>query len=325
MSSLRTDPQPVPPGALPGPPAASRRGGLAWARAGSRDLVRLWFILPAVAIVVALLIYPVLSSIYFAFTNRHLLKATYAFVGAGNFTKVLSSPDFWAAFLNSVKWTACSVIGQLVVGFLAALALEKIPRFSGFFRIMLIIPWAFPAIVIGFSWRWILNDVYGFVPNVLTALNVTAANISFLSNPSLVFATVLAINIWFGAPLFMVNVLAALKTVPRDQYEAALIDGATAGQRFRYITVPHVKRVIGLLLILRTIWVFNNFELLFLLTGGGPAGLTTTLPIFAYRTGWGLRQLGVASAITVLLLLFLLMVAAFAFRIINRWERSASQ
>jgi multiple sugar transport system permease protein len=283
---------------------------------------RVWFVLPAMLIVVALLIYPVLSSIFFSFTNRNLLKATYDFVGLQNFVAVLTNREFWSAFLNSIKWTGYSVLGQLLVGFVAALALQKVPKGSGIYRTLLIIPWAFPAIVIAFSWRWILNDVYGFLPNLLSAFHFTDGNVSFLADPQLVFAVALGINIWFGAPLFMVNILAALKTVPADQYEAAMIDGANAGQRFWYITVPHVKRVIGLLVILRTIWVFNNFELLFLITGGGPAGLTTTLPIFAYRTGWGLRQLGMASAITVLLLVFLLVAAALAFRLISRWEKA---
>jgi multiple sugar transport system permease protein len=285
----------------------------------------LWFVLPAMLVVVALLLYPVLSSIYFSFTNRNLLKTVYAFVGMQNFVSVLNSRDFWNAFFVSIRWTAGSVLGQLVVGLLAALALEKVPRFTGLYRTLLIIPWAFPAIVIAFSWRWILNDVYGFLPNLLNAFHFSDGRISFLADPQLVFGVALAINIWFGAPLFMVNILAALKTVPRDQYEAAMIDGANIGQRFWYITVPHVRRVIGLLVILRTIWVFNNFELLFLITGGGPAGLTTTLPIYAYRTGWGLRQLGMASAITVLLLGFLLIAAAFAFRLVSRWERTPSR
>lgn len=294
-------------------------------RINARNMAGILFVLPAVSVVLALLVYPVFSSIFFSFTNRNLLKVAFDVVGLRNFTFVLTSPDFWNAFATSIKWTIGSVVGQLVVGFIAALALEKVPRFSGLLRTLLIIPWAFPAIVIGFSWRWILNDVYGFLPNLFTALGLSEANISFLAAPNVVLAIVIGINIWFGAPLFMVNILAALKTVPRDQYEAALIDGANVAQRFWFITLPHIRRVIGLLLILRTIWVFNNFELLFLLTGGGPAGLTTTLPIFAYRTGWGLRQLGTASAITILLLVFLLGMATIAFRITNRWERSAAR
>jgi multiple sugar transport system permease protein len=285
----------------------------------------LLFLLPAVLVVVALLVYPVLSSLFFSFTNRNLLRTAYAFVGWRNFAAVLNSQDFWDAFFTSIRWTVASVLGQLTVGFLAALALEKIPRFSSLLRTLLIVPWAFPAIVIAFSWRWILNDIYGFIPNLMIALGVGQEHVNILADPAIVFWAVVFINVWFGAPLFTVNILAALKTVPQDQYEAAVIDGANLAQRFWFITLPHIRRVVGLLLILRVIWVFNNFELLFLLTGGGPAGLTTTLPIFAYRTGWGLRQLGTASAVTTLLLIFLLAIATIAFRMITKPERSAAK
>lgn len=288
------------------------------------NVAGLLFVLPSLLVVVSLLIYPVLSSLYFSLTNRHLLRPDAELIGLDNFVAVLTNPEFWAAFQTSIYWTTASIAGQLLVGLLAALALNRIRHLTGLFRTLLIIPWAFPAIVIAFSWRWILNDVYGFLPNLLTDLHLTESNVSFLANPQTAFWAVLAINIWFGAPLFMVNILAALKTVPREQFEAATVDGASAWQRFVYITVPHVKRVIGLLVILRSIWVFNNFELLFLLTGGGPASLTTTLPIFAYRTGWGLQQLGVASAITVLLLLFLLLLASLGFRLLNRWDKEAA-
>lgn len=250
-----------------------------------------------------------------------MIKLNYSWVWLDNFKFVLTNADFYRAFLNSIKWTVLSIAGQLLVGFAAALALNKIPKFSGFFRTLLIIPWAFPAIVIAFSWKWIFNDVYGFVPNLLTLVGITDQNMNLLADPAFVFGAVVFINIWFGAPLFMVNILSALKTIPMEQYEAALMDGATAWQSFWAITIRHIRGVIGLLLVLRTIWVFNNFDLLYLLTGGGPSDLTTTLPIFAYKAGWGLKQLGVASAITVILLLFLLAVCLLYFRLLNKWER----
>ncbi|MWV42093.1 ABC transporter permease subunit [Paenibacillus sp. HJL G12] len=279
------------------------------------------FILPAVLIVILLLIYPILSSMYVSFTSKHLIRPRYSWVWFDNFKFVLTNADFYIAFLNSIKWTIYSIAGQLVTGFLAALALNRIPKYSGFFRTLLIIPWAFPAIVIAFSWKWILNDVYGFLPNSLTQLGLTHLNINFLADPAFVFGTAVFINVWFGAPLFMVNILSALKTIPSDQYEAAVMDGATSLQSFWFITVRHIRGVIGLLLVLRTIWIFNNFDLLYLLTGGGPSDLTTTLPIFAYKTGWGMKQLGIASAITVILLLFLLGICLLYFRLLNKWER----
>ena len=285
------------------------------------DKINLVFVLPAMLIVFLLLVYPIFSSIYFSFTSKNLIRPYYKWIWFDNFKFVLTNPEFYRAFLNSIKWTILSITGQLLVGFIAALSLNKIPKFSGFYRTLLIIPWAFPAIVIAFSWKWILNDVYGFIPNLLTQLHITKENINFMADPKTAFWIVLFINIWFGAPLFMVNILAALKTIPREQYEAAIVDGASSFQVFRYITIRHIRGVIGLLVVLRTIWVFNNFDLLYLLTGGGPSDLTTTLPIYAYKTGWNLKRLGTASAVTILLLLFLMAVCFGYFKLLNKWER----
>ena len=285
------------------------------------DKINLVFVLPAMLIVFLLLVYPIFSSIYFSFTSKNLIRPYYKWIWFDNFKFVLTNPEFYRAFLNSIKWTVLSITGQLLVGFIAALSLNRIPKFSGFYRTLLIIPWAFPAIVIAFSWKWILNDVYGFIPNLLTQLHITKENINFLADPKTAFWIVLFINIWFGAPLFMVNILAALKTIPREQYEAAIVDGASSFQVFRYITIRHIRGVIGLLVVLRTIWVFNNFDLLYLLTGGGPSDLTTTLPIYAYKTGWNLKRLGTASAVTILLLLFLMAVCFGYFKLLNKWER----
>ncbi len=176
------------------------------------DKVSMLFILPSLLIVVLLLIYPIFSSIYFSFTSKNLIKSDYDIVGFENFKFVLSSIEFYEALWVSVKWTILSIVGQLAVGFVAALTLNKLPKFSGLFRVLLIIPWAFPTIVIGFTWKWLLNDVSGFIPNLLTTIGLTNANLDFLSNDMLVFGTVVFINIWFGAPLFMVNILSALQT-----------------------------------------------------------------------------------------------------------------
>ncbi|MEF9878865.1 MAG: sugar ABC transporter permease [Clostridia bacterium] len=291
-------------------------------RLTSGSLTGFLFLLPALAVIGGLLLYPVVSSAFFSFTNKHLIKARLSMVGFENYAKVLSDPEFLHAFLNSVKWTVTSLIGQLLVGFTAAMALDKIKKGRGFFRTMLIIPWAFPSIVIALSWKWLLNGVYGFIPNFLEKMGWGSPQ--FLTDPALVFGTLVFINIWFGAPLIMVNVLSALQTVPRDQYEAAQIDGSSAWQSFCHITVPHIRTVVGLLLVLRTIWVFNNFDTIYLITGGGPADLTTTIPIYAYNLGWGLKQLGRSSAVTVLLLCFLLLVCFLYFRLLDKWEKEDS-
>ena len=137
----------------------------------------------------------------------------------------------------------------------------------------------------------------------------------------LVLPTLVFINIWFGAPMIMVNVYAALQTVPQDQYEAALIDGASSWQSFIHITVPHIKVVVGLLVVLRTIWVFNNFDIIFMTTAGGPASMTTTMPLYIYDLGWTNKLVGRASAASIILLAFLIAVCLIYFAVITHWEK----
>lgn len=238
-----------------------------------------------------------------------------------NYQAVLSDPNFFKAFLTSIVWTICSLVGQLIIGFTSALAINRVKVGKSVYRTLMIIPWAFPSIVIALSWKWILNGVSGFLPNILVQLGICSELPQFLSDNSLVFLTLIFINVWFGAPMIMVNVLSALQTIPQDQYEAAQIDGASKLQQFWHITVPHIKIVVGLLVVLRTIWVFNNFDMIYLLTGGGPANATTTVPIYAYNMGWGTKMLGKSSAVTMLLLAFLLLVCIVYFAIIGKWEK----
>lgn len=285
------------------------------------DYARWIFVLPAMVIVGALLIYPIFSSLYYSMTTKHLIRPVYDFIGLANYQDVLTDPDFFVAFLHSIVWTIASLAGQIFIGFTAALCVNRVKHLKGVYRTLMIIPWAFPSIVIALSWKWILNGVSGFLPNLLVELGICSELPQFLSDSSMVFITLVLINIWFGAPMIMINVLSALQTIPQDQYEAAQIDGASKGQQFWHITVPHIKVVVGLLVVLRTIWIFNNFDIIYLLTGGGPADKTMTVPIYAYNMGWGTKMLGKSSAVTILLLLFLLLVCFIYFAVIAKWEK----
>jgi ABC transporter, permease protein len=291
----------------------------------TRSYTKWLFVLPAVIVVAALFIYPIFSSLFFSMTSKNLIRPRYNFLGLKNYKDILSDPKFWAAFLNSLKWTVFSLLGQILVGFTAALALNRVKLFKGMYKTLLIIPWAFPSIVIAFSWTWILNGVYGILPNLLVKWKIYETAPQFLTEKNLAFIVLVLINIWFGAPMIMVNVLSALQTVPQDQYEAAKIDGASALQSFQHITIPHIKLVMGLLVVLRTVWIFNNFDLIYLITGGGPAGSTQTVPLYAYEMGWGTKLLGKSSAVTVLLFIFLMSVCIIYFTIMNYWEREENK
>lgn len=285
------------------------------------DYARWIFVVPALIVVLLLLIYPIFSSIYYSFTTKHLIRPGYDFIGLKNYKDVLTDFQFFKAFLTSILWTIFSLAGQIIIGFTSALCINRVKHFKGIYRTLMIIPWAFPSIVIALSWKWILNGVSGFIPNLLVRVGIFNELPQFLSDSFLVFGTLVFINIWFGAAMIMINVLSALQTIPKDQYEAAEIDGAKSYQQFWHITFPHIKIVVGLLVVLRTIWIFNNFDIIYLLTGGGPANITTTIPIYAYKIGWGTKLLGKSSAVTILLLLFLLIVCFIYFTVISKWEK----
>ena len=142
---------------------------------GKRDLTRWLFVLPAIIVVCALFLYPICSSVFYSFTNKNLIRPTYSFVGFDNYVTILTDKAFWNSFFNSLKWTIFSLAGQLLVGFTAALALNRVKHLKGVYKTLLIIPWAFPSIVIAFSWKWILNGVYGILPNLLVQWGICDA------------------------------------------------------------------------------------------------------------------------------------------------------
>lgn len=292
-------------------------------RISGAHITRWLFVLPAMVVVICLLIYPVLSTVFYSFTNRTMIRTTFSMVGFKNYIAILTDKNFYNAFVHSLIWTIGSVAAQLIVGFIGALCLNRVKNrvAKSLFRIICIIPWAFPAIATAMTWKWMLNGIYGFVPTLLMNLGLSDGLVQFLSSSGLAMPTMIFINVWFGAPLIMVNVYAALQTIPQDQYEAAQIDGANGWQSFGHITVPHIRTVVGLLVVLRTVWVFNNFDLIYMITSGGPAGSTTTMPLYIYDTGWTGRMVGKASAASILLLLFLIIITVLYFSVIGRWEK----
>lgn len=283
------------------------------------------FIAPAMVVTIVLLAWPICMSIYYSFTNKSLLGKPVEFVGLSNYISVLQNPEFYISLWNTVVYTVLSLSLQLLFGFIVALALNRITRLKGLFRTLCLIPWAFPMIIVSFTWSYMLNDIYGIVNGKLLAWGIVSQPIQFLADPKLAMITVSLINVWFGVPLFAINILASLQTIPKELYEAAEMDGATVWQRFRFITLPFVRVVVGLLIILRTIWIFNSFDLIFLLTGGGPGVSTQTMPIFAYRMGWTLYSLGRSSAVTILLLIILAVACTIYFKVLDHWESEVDQ
>jgi multiple sugar transport system permease protein len=265
---------------------------------------------PALLLLTVLTLIPLLYSIVMSFFEAELGKGLGRFVGFANYTAVLHEERFWNATWNTLVWVVGSVSSQIIVGVLLAVALDRLVFARLFFRGALFLPWVMPVAVIAYLWRWILNPQNGIV-------NVTLRNAGFewgatlpwLSDPETAMASALMINLWRGVPFVLVMVLAALQGIPKEEYEAARIAGAGALREFWYVTLPNLKLIIATIVLLRTMQIANNFSLMWLLTGGGPAESTEILPLLVYVHAFGGHKFGQASALAVLLLLILMAIS----------------
>ena len=261
------------------------------------------FLAPTLAFLAVLVLYPTLYNAYLSFQDINYLLGTSRFVGWQHYGSILHDPVFWRSLGNNITWTLGGVGGQLLVGLVAAIALDVPGRRMAVIRTLLLIPYIVPAIATAITWRWMFNDFYGILSFLLALVGLLPAQTSPFASIELAMPTAILVSIWRGFPFAMIVYWAALQAIPDDVYEAARVDGAGPLQEFLHITLPYLKHITLVLLILRTLWMFNYFDLLYLLTKGGPAGATQHLPILVYITSFGLFRFGEAAAIAGLMAL----------------------
>ncbi len=257
-------------------------------------------VLPAVLLVLGLIGYPFLYAVLISFTNRVVGNAGH-FVGLANFRYLANSPDFWAAARNTVTIVVVSDALKLAIGLsLALLVNQRLPG-RGIFRAILMLPWAMPAFVVFLIWRVVYAPIGGALNLVLGAAGITTEMIDWLGERPTAMPAVILATVWRGFPFWFVSILAALQTIPAEQYEAARVDGANAWQRFRAVTLPAIRQVVVITVLLSSIWTANAFENVWLLTQGGPSDSTIVFPVLAYF-GMQTMQLGQAAAVSVAML-----------------------
>ncbi len=234
---------------------------------------------------------------------------------------IFQEKQFWRSVNFGVIFTFFSVVLQLLVGLGLALLLNEDLKGRGLARGLLILPWAVPVIVSAYLWRWMLNNVYGILNWILIWVRILDTPVLWLGKVDLARISVILVNVWRGYPFVMIVLLAALQGIPEQLYEAAKIDGASAWQRFRYITLPGIKMAIAIVIILRTIWIFNWFDLIWLLTGGGPARSTSVLPIEIYLRSFLEYRMGEAASMAVIEFLILIVMVTVLFQFLMRREK----
>ncbi|MGC0252428.1 carbohydrate ABC transporter permease [Pseudactinotalea sp. Z1748] len=276
-----------------------------------KGLTILLFLAPAAIFIGVFTYFPILSGSRMAFQEWNLWDLTETpWVGLDNFHAILSNPIFWTVAGNSVIWVVGSIIPQLVIGFGLALLMRKWFRGRGIYQALVFYPWAVSGFLIGILFRWMFNAEFGVINDMLRKTGLTETNIAWLADADLALIAVLVANIWYGVTFFAIMILAALQSVDESMLEAAEIDGAGKARTLFSIMIPAIRQTLLLTILLRVIWIFNFPDIIWAMTGGGPAGHThivTTWMIEFTQQG----NYGVASALGLICVTILLIFSVF--------------
>lgn len=305
-TSVRTEPH--------APIAARTRDTLARREA----LLGYALVAPVVAVLIALVVYPFIFSILISFTDRMVGAEQVRFIGLDNFAYLFNQPSFQATVRNTVVLVFFVQALKLTFGLGIALLLNQPIRLRQMWRGLILLPWAMPAFVAFMVWKLLFDPNQGGAFNMIL-IGLFNTQVDFLSTRELAMPSVIVATFWRGFPFWVISFLAALQNVPQELYEAATIDGAGAWQRFRHVTVPHIRHVVLVVVMLSTIWTTNGFENVWLMTQGGPSDATMTFPVLAYFGLQSLR-LGEAAAVSVAMLPIFAMLAFFVVQLLQQEE-----
>ncbi|HEY9594601.1 MAG TPA: sugar ABC transporter permease [Spirochaetia bacterium] len=283
-------------------------------------LVGYAFIAPAALVIGLLILYPIAKSFVMSVTDWYMLsgRPDHPFVGLKNFADVFRLAGFRGMTVATLVYTAVGVLGKMYLGLGVALLLNR-PFFGrSLVRGIVVVPWAIPSVVVATVFLIALDPVFGIVNNTLVALHVVSKGIEFLSKPNLALATVIAVAIWRYFPFITLMLLAALQGVPKELYEVASIDGAGSWRRFVNITWPLISPVWSIVLVLQIVWTIREFDLVYLITQGGPGSATSVIGVDIYLNAFRFLKMGTAAAESVILTLISLVFAWYYFRAVRR-------
>lgn len=275
-------------------------------------------IAPTVLIFCAVIVYPLVSAIYLSLFSIFTPTLQGRFVGLSNYAELAGSHEFWRSLLNTFIWTVLTLILQIVFGVAAALMLNQAMVFRSLARSLILFPYFVSTVVAVLVWRWLFNDLYGILNHAMMWAGILEMPLDWLGSMPNAMISVVLVGAWKYFPFVVIAVLARLQTIPDQLYEAATIDGAGAWGRFTDVTLPQLRDVLVVVVLLRAIWDFKEFDLIYLLTGGGPIIGTQTLPLMVYKEAFGMNEMGRASAVAVAMMLVMLVFMLLYFRALRR-------
>ena len=255
-------------------------------------------VLPLLLVMVVLLAYPVVTALLISFQDKVLGQPGH-FIGLDNYIELLTTDTrFRTVVRNSLVFTLFSIVGKLIIGMGMAVLLNQRLKARYIFRGWLLLPWIAPTFVTALTWRWMFDGTSGVINFILMKLHVIDLPIAWLGSGSTAMLAVITTNIWRGFPFFGVSLLAAMQAIPAEMYEAADVDGASNWDKFWHVTLPAIRTVLLVVTMLSTIWTFNDFSMVYIMTGGGPAFATQIFATYTYYVGFTGSRLGYAVAVS---------------------------
>lgn len=274
-------------------------------------LLGMLLIAPTVLILSAVIVYPLLSAIYLSLFSIYTPTLSGSWVGLGNYADILASATFWRSLWTTLMWTAGTLFLQIVFGVGMALALNQNIFFRSLARSLVLFPYFISTVVAVLVWRWLFNDLYGILNHLLMRAGLIDMPVDWLGQMPNAMLSVIVVGAWKFFPFVVMAVLARLQTIPEQLYEAARIDGAGVLGRFFDVTLPQLREILSIVILLRLIWDFKEFDLIYLLTGGGPLDNTRTLPLIVYQQAFGMNQMGMAATYAVAMMVVMLVFMVF--------------
>lgn len=274
------------------------------------------YLAPTLALMTVFLVIPIGMVIKYSFLDRAVVSRTPGFVGIKNYVTLFSDAQFWSAVSHTIIFVVVSVVAHLILGMIFALLLNSHyfrMRTKTIARVIYILPWVFTASVVAILWKLMLQPS-GIINYILSFLPEISRNKEWLSDKSIALGTICFINIWCGYPFYMISILAGLQGISGDLYESAAIDGATMTKRFFYITIPQLRPILISIAMLDFIWTLQSFNVIWMLTGGGPVNSTEMLSIYIYKQAFQKVDYSMAGATATVLLIVSVMIAIFYVR-----------
>jgi len=290
----------------------------------SRKQMSIWWFIPAAALLSVIVAYPLMRTFLLSFVRKSLSTGFRAeFVGVDNFIRIIFDSRFWDCFRTTALFTIVSVTVEFLIGLVLAVSVGSLKTFRSLSRVVFLIPWTLPTAVIAVLWAWIFNDQFGVLNAILLRVGIIDSPVVWLGQPGPAMVAIIVADVWKTTPFVFLILFAGLQNIPRDLYEAIEVDGGGAWDQFRFVTWPNLLPFAFVAVIFRVVQAFAIFDLVWVMTGGGPGGATETVSIYTYQTYMRYLDFGYGAALAIATVVILALTAATLHRLLlAKYEQS---